>query len=129
MFNNSNRRLEHLTRAGLSAYAVFNCTCFQGSVRTTHTRTRISGGTGTEETVFEKRKVFKEELKELTGRMKDRNRELVPDRRSLVREVKRVMQNCWAWLYVGVADCLLASPRTGNELSWTLCVMQPANPL
>ena len=28
---------------------------------------------------FLKRKVFREDLKELTGRMADRNRELVPD--------------------------------------------------
>ena len=35
---------------------------------------------------FEKQKVFKEDLKELTGRMADRNRELVPGSWSLVRE-------------------------------------------
>ena len=33
-----------------------------------------------------KKQVFKEELKELRGRMMDRNRELVPDNWSLVRE-------------------------------------------
>ena len=54
----------------------------------THTHTPVAyQGNGTEEKVFKKRKVFKEDLKELTrGRMADRNRELVPDNWSLVRE-------------------------------------------
>ena len=43
-------------------------------------------GNGTEEKVSKKRKVFKEDLKELTSRMTDRNRELVPNNWSLVRE-------------------------------------------
>ena len=54
----------------------------------THTPVAYQGNPGneTEEKVFKKRKVFKEDLKELTGRMADRNRELVPDKDSLVRE-------------------------------------------
>ena len=36
--------------------------------------TLVSQGNRTEENVFEKRMVFKEDLKELTGRMTDRNR-------------------------------------------------------
>ena len=53
----------------------------------THTHTLVAyQGNETEEKVFKKRKVFKEDLKELTGRMADRNRELVPDNWSLVRE-------------------------------------------
>ena len=39
--------------------------------------TLVSQGNGTEENVFEKRMVFKEDLKEMTGWMTDRNRELV----------------------------------------------------
>ena len=46
----------------------------------THTYTPVAyQGNETEEKVFKKRKVFKEDVKELTGRMADRNRELVPD--------------------------------------------------
>ena len=52
----------------------------------THTHTVIHQGNGTEEKVFKKRTVFKEDLKELRGRMTDRNKELVPDNWSLVRE-------------------------------------------
>ena len=43
-------------------------------------------GNRTEEKGFEKKKVFKEDLKELTGRVTDRNRQLVPDSWCLVRE-------------------------------------------
>ena len=51
------------------------------------THTLVSQGNGTEEKVFEKRKVFKEDLKRADrGRMADRNRQLVPDNWSLVRE-------------------------------------------
>ena len=52
----------------------------------THTQTLISQGNGTEGKFFQKRKVFKEDFKELAGRMMERNRELVPDRCSLLRE-------------------------------------------
>ena len=53
----------------------------------THTHTSVAyQGNKTEEKLFLKRKVFKEDLKELTGRMADRSRELVPDNWSLVRE-------------------------------------------
>ena len=54
----------------------------------THTRTHTHThqGNGPEEKVSKKRKVFKEDLKELTSRMTDRNRELVPNNWSLVRE-------------------------------------------
>ena len=53
----------------------------------THTHAPVAyQGNETEEKVFKKRKVFKEVLKELTGGMVDRNRELVPDNWSLVRE-------------------------------------------
>ena len=46
----------------------------------THThRGNVYQKNGTEEKVFENRRFFKEDLKELTGRMTDRNRELVPD--------------------------------------------------
>ena len=50
------------------------------------TRTVIYQGNGTEEKGFKNRKVFKENWKELTCRMTDTNRELVPDNGSLVRE-------------------------------------------
>ena len=49
----------------------------------THTHTHnciLYEGNGTEEKVFKKRKVFKEDLKKLTGRKTDRNRELVHPR-------------------------------------------------
>ena len=54
----------------------------------THPFTLISAmDSGTEEKVCEKREIFKEDLlKELTGSMADRNRELVPGTWSLVRE-------------------------------------------
>ena len=53
----------------------------------THTHTSVAyQGNKTEEKLFLKRKVFKEDSKELTGRMADRSRELVPDNWSLVRE-------------------------------------------
>ena len=63
---------------------------FQGRLRRTdrgrmtdkNTCTAACQGNEIEENVFEKRKVFKEDLKELT----DRNRELVPDNWSLVRQ-------------------------------------------
>ena len=46
----------------------------------THTHTVVYQGNGTEENVFEKRIVFKEDLKELIrGRMMGKNRELVQD--------------------------------------------------
>ena len=52
-----------------------------------HTHTHLSRGNRTEEKVSEKRKVSKEDLKRTDrGRMTDRNRELVPDSWSLVRE-------------------------------------------
>ena len=54
----------------------------------THTRARAHTHNGTEKTFFEKRQVFKEDLKELTegGCMTDRNKELAPDSCSPVRE-------------------------------------------
>ena len=64
-------------------------TCTHTQIRThTHTPVAYQGNQGneTEEKIFKKRKVFKEDLKELTGRMAHRNRELVPDNWSLVRE-------------------------------------------
>ena len=51
-----------------------------------HTHTVVYQGNGTEEKVFKKRKIFKEDLKELTGRITDRNWELVPDNWNVVRE-------------------------------------------
>ena len=52
-----------------------------------HTHTHLSRGNRTEEKVSEKRKVSKEDLKRTDrSRMTDRNRELVPDSWSLVRE-------------------------------------------
>ena len=51
----------------------------------THTPVAYQGNE-TEEKVFKKRKVFKEDLRVDRGRMADRNRELVPDNWSLVRE-------------------------------------------
>ena len=53
-----------------------------------HTHTVVYQGYGTEEKFFKKRKVFKEDLKELTdiGRMTVRNKELVADNWSLGRE-------------------------------------------
>ena len=50
----------------------------------THTHTHTYQGNGAEENGFEKRKVFKEDPKELTGRMTDRNLELVSNNWSLV---------------------------------------------
>ena len=50
-------------------------------------------GNWVEEKVFEKRKVFNEDLKELTGRMTDRNRELVPNSWSQVRD--RALTTGW----------------------------------
>ena len=41
---------------------------------------------GPKKRFLKSKKVFKEDLKELTGRMADRNRELVPGSWSLVRE-------------------------------------------
>ena len=74
--NNNNRYLERLTRTGPSAYIFFKCTRFQDLVHTAHTHTQTGGGGGgggvvyqgsdTEEKFFEKRKVFREDLKELT---------------------------------------------------------------
>ena len=69
--NNNNRYLERLTRTGPSAYIFFKCTRFQDLVHTAHTHTNRGGGgvyqgSDTEEKFFEKRKVFREDLKELT---------------------------------------------------------------
>ena len=80
----------------------------------THTHTPVAyqgnWGNETEEKVFKKRKVFKEDLKELTGRMADRNRELVPDNWSLVREralLSRVCSDLALLLCVGFCPHLM----------------------
>ena len=52
----------------------------------THTPQVVYQGNETGEKIFENGKVFKEDLKESTGRMADRNGELVPDSWSLVKE-------------------------------------------
>ena len=68
--NINNEYLEHLTHTG-DTYAIIHSlnvhVCFQDSMNThTHTNTVVYQGNGTEEKVFEKRKVFMEDLKELT---------------------------------------------------------------
>ena len=70
----------------LSAYKFFKHRYF--NIVSMHTKhALIYHRIGTEEKVFEKRKVFKEDFKRThRGRMTDRNRELVPDKWSLVRE-------------------------------------------
>ena len=77
-------RMHTLTQTHTRMYA-----CTHTHTHThTHTPVAYQGkqGNETEEKVFKNRKVFKEGLKQLTGRMADRNRELVPDNWSLVRE-------------------------------------------
>ena len=55
----------------------------------THMHTLVSQGNGTEQKIFEKRKVFREDLEELTE-VEKQKQGVVPDRWSLVRE--RVMK-------------------------------------
>ena len=86
----------------------------------THTHTRAHThrvvyqhqGNGTEEKGFKKRKVFKEDMEELTrGRMTDRNRELVPDNWSLVRERAPTTGPCSK----GCLDGILNTPVSAEE--------------
>ena len=101
--SNNNEYLERLTCTGpkhlhvLYKYILSKFNAYSMNVHThTHTQTRTrthkhthtpvtyqgNVGNETEEKVFKKRKVFKEDLKELT----ERNRGLVPDNWSLIRE-------------------------------------------
>ena len=74
--NNNNGHLDRPPTQVLSAYTLFGCTYFQNSTYTsrahartharTHTHIVVYQGNGTEEKVYKKRKVLKEDLKELT---------------------------------------------------------------
>ena len=84
--NNNNGHLQWQTCTGPKCLQIlYTCTYFQNSMHTTqecvraHTHTHLYIRVMALKKRVYKKRVFKEELKKLRGRMMDRNRELVPD--------------------------------------------------